>query len=65
MVANGQRITFERFLTSPNQWDLFVANADGTAVTNVTQTPTDDEHSPAFSPDGTSWSSGSPSTASR
>ena len=48
--ANGQRITFERFLTSPNQWDLYVANADGTAVTNVTQTPTDDEHSPGVLP---------------
>ena len=50
---NGQRIAFQRFLTNPNQDDIYVVNADGTGLAPVTQTPTQSEDHPSFSPAGT------------
>jgi hypothetical protein len=36
-----------------NNWEIFVAGADGLAATNLTQTPAVHEHYPQVSPDGT------------
>jgi TolB protein len=46
--ADGSRIVFER------EGDIYVMNADGTGVTNLTNTPPPiDDGSPTWSPDGT------------
>ncbi|HEX2051946.1 MAG TPA: hypothetical protein VHJ34_15115 [Actinomycetota bacterium] len=46
------KITFAR-RTSSDSHDVFVMNADGTDVVNVTNTPDVDETDPQWSPDGT------------
>jgi Tol biopolymer transport system component len=49
------RIVYESFRDTagrPN-WDIFIVNADGSGMTNLTNTPDVDEHYPHASPDGT------------
>src|SRR5262245_47157821 len=36
-----------------NNWEIFVANADGSNPVNLTKTPQEHEHYPQVSPDGT------------
>jgi Tol biopolymer transport system component len=36
-----------------NNWEIFVMNADGSDPVNLTQTPSEHEHYPQISPDGT------------
>jgi Tol biopolymer transport system component len=57
---DGQRIVFARrtAVSTPGsspvvEVDLYVMNADGSAITQLTSTPGIDESSPSFSPDGT------------
>ena len=45
------RILFERYVD--NNWELFVMNADGSGVSNLTHTPAIHEMYPQASPDGT------------
>jgi Tol biopolymer transport system component len=45
------RLAYESYTN--NNWEIFVVNADGTAPVNLTQTPTEHEHYPQVSPDGT------------
>jgi Tol biopolymer transport system component len=50
---DGTRIIFEGYsLAAGNEADIFVVNADGTNPTNITNTPTVHEYSPAWSRDG-------------
>jgi Tol biopolymer transport system component len=44
--ADGSRIAFER------EGDIYVMNADGTGATNLTNSPTIQDGSPTWSPDG-------------
>ena len=44
--ADGSRLVFE------SEGDIFVINADGTGRTNLTNSPTIDDGSPTWSPDG-------------
>ena len=44
--ADGSRIVFE------SEGDIFIMNADGTGRTNLTNSPTIDDGSPTWSPDG-------------
>jgi TolB protein len=48
---DGGKIVFSRFV--PSQTDLWIVNADGSNLHNVTNTGTSGESSPAWSPDGT------------
>jgi Tol biopolymer transport system component len=48
------RIVYESFRdTGRPNWDIFIVNADGSGMTNLTNTPDIDEHYPHASPDGT------------
>ncbi|HET7272315.1 MAG TPA: hypothetical protein VFI90_14685 [Rubrobacter sp.] len=47
--ADGTRIAFSR-----NGGDIWVMNADGSGLTDLTNTPSNSERDPAFSPDGNS-----------
>ncbi len=49
--ADGTRITFSRRLSS-GDGDIFVMNANGTGLKNLTNTPDNQEYDPAFSPNG-------------
>ncbi|MCA1602520.1 MAG: hypothetical protein LC776_13045 [Acidobacteria bacterium] len=49
---DGTRIAFEGYnLNANNEADIFVVNADGSNPTNITNTPTAEEYSPAWSRD--------------
>jgi len=48
----GKQIAFARRGPGPSNQDLFVMNADGTAITQLTNTPSVDERAPRWSPDG-------------
>jgi Tol biopolymer transport system component len=45
------RIAYECYVNG--NWEIFVMNADGSEPRNLTQTPTEHEHYPQISPDGT------------
>ena len=45
------KIAYETYVH--NNWEIFVMNADGSGAVNLTQTPTEHEHYPQVSPDGT------------
>ncbi|MFO1497406.1 MAG: hypothetical protein U1G07_03245 [Verrucomicrobiota bacterium] len=45
------KIAYECYVN--NNWEIFVMNADGSHPVNLTQTPTEHEHYPQVSPDGT------------
>lgn len=49
------RVVYESFRESGGRanWDIFIVNADGSGMTNLTNTPGVDEHYPHASPDGT------------
>ncbi|HSP56430.1 MAG TPA: hypothetical protein VLS25_12685 [Dehalococcoidia bacterium] len=49
---DGTRITFSRWYSDSSQSDIFVMNADGSALTNLTNTPANEDN-PKWSPDGT------------
>jgi Tol biopolymer transport system component len=61
--APGQAVFRERLTPLPfkiayetytnDNWEIFVMNADGSHVVNLTQTPKEHEHYPQVSPDGT------------
>ena len=56
LSAKGDKATFDLYGgmtadTSNNQWDIYVANADGTGIVQVTNDAYDDAM-PQFSPDG-------------
>ena len=51
-APDGRRIAFVRLAADRTSSDIFVTNADGTGVTNLTNTPSVDEWSPDWSPDG-------------
>src|SRR5215510_10183263 len=44
------KVAFETYTNS--NWEIFVMNADGSNPVNLTQTPTQQEHYPQVSPDG-------------
>ncbi len=44
------KIAYECYVD--NNWEIFVMNADGSAVVNLTKTPNANEHYPQISPDG-------------
>jgi len=48
----GKQIAFAQRNPGPSNQDLFVMNADGTAITQLTNTPSVDERAPRWSPDG-------------
>jgi len=50
LKASGFKIAFERYVN--DNWEIFAMNADGTGVTNLTNTPKAHEHYPQVSPDG-------------
>lgn len=45
------KIAYESYVN--DNWEIFVMNADGSGVVNLTQTPTEQEHYPQISPDAT------------
>jgi len=45
------KIAYETYVN--DNWEIFVMNADGSNPVNLTQTPTEHEHYPQVSPDGT------------
>ncbi len=45
------KIAFERYVN--DNWEIFVMNADGSGLVNLTNTPKEHEHYPQVSPDGT------------
>ncbi len=45
------KIAYESYID--NNWEIFSMNADGSNPINLTQTPTEHEHYPQVSPDGT------------
>lgn len=45
------KIAYETYVN--DNWEIFVMSADGSAPVNLTQTPTEHEHYPQVSPDGT------------
>ncbi len=49
------RIVYESLRNANGRanWEIFIVNADGSNVTNLTNTPDVDEHYPHASPDGT------------
>jgi Tol biopolymer transport system component len=49
-APGGQRIAFES--DRSGNWDIWVINVDGSGLTNLTQSPDDDERFPAWSPNG-------------
>lgn len=49
---DGSKIAFASCPRFPLAADIYVMNADGSGLTNITNTPLDDEHQPAWSPDG-------------
>jgi TolB protein len=49
---DGTRIAFSRFVEATGDFEIWVANADGTAPVNLTNSPKDDME-PSWSPDGT------------
>jgi Tol biopolymer transport system component len=51
-AANGS-IAFAALPTGATKRDLFTINANGTGLTNITNTPTLDEREPSWSPDST------------
>lgn len=44
------KIAYECYID--DNWEIFVMNADGSGVVNLTQTPNEQEHYPQVSPDG-------------
>ena len=44
------KIAYEAYVEG--NWEIFVANADGSEAVNLTATPKDHEHYPQISPDG-------------
>jgi Tol biopolymer transport system component len=48
---DGTKIAFSRATTASSSFDIFVANGDGSGVTNVTNNP-GTNYDPAWSPDG-------------
>src|SRR3982074_1134372 len=44
------KIAYECY--TDDNWEIFVRNADGSGVVNLTQTPNEQEHYPQVSPDG-------------
>ena len=51
LKATGYKIAYECYLDG--NWEIFVANADGSEAANITRTPHENEHYPQISPDGT------------
>jgi TolB protein len=51
-VATGRIAYSERF-AGPDSWEIFVVGVDGRGSRNLTRNPRCDEHSPEWSPDGT------------
>jgi dipeptidyl aminopeptidase/acylaminoacyl peptidase len=49
--ATPFKIAYESYIDG--NWEIFVANADGSEATNLTRTPKEHEHYPQASPDGT------------
>jgi Tol biopolymer transport system component len=50
LEATPFKIAYESYLS--NNWEILVADADGSHPVNLTQTPTEHEHYPQVSPDG-------------
>ncbi len=50
LKASGFKLAYECYVN--DNWELFVANADGSKPVNLTQTPRQHEHYPQLSPDG-------------
>jgi len=51
LKASPFKIAYECYVNA--NWEIFVMNADGSAPLNLTSTPTEHEHYPQVSPDGT------------
>lgn len=51
LTATHYKIAYECYVD--NNWEIFTANADGSDKVNLTNTPTQNEHYPQVSPDGT------------
>ncbi|MGA2499012.1 MAG: hypothetical protein ABSH20_14820, partial [Tepidisphaeraceae bacterium] len=51
LKATGFKIAYECYVDG--NWEIFVANADGSEAVNLTNTPDVNEHYPQISPDGT------------
>lgn len=51
LSAQPFKIAYETYVN--DNWEIFVMNADGSNPVNLTQTPTEHEHYPQVSPDGT------------
>lgn len=49
----GGRVAFSRSVQTPREFDIYVIDIAGGAVTNLTTTPLDSEYTPSWSPDGT------------
>lgn len=49
---DGTRIAFTAYAGDPYMHDVFVINADGTGLQNITGTPADDDDWASWSPDG-------------
>jgi hypothetical protein len=50
---NGKQLLFSSACQTPSYADIYRINAAGTGMTNLTNTPTTREETPAWSPDGT------------
>src|SRR5436190_17941396 len=51
LKTTGFKLAYESYVN--DNWEIFCMNADGSGVVNLTQTPTEQEHYPQVSPDGT------------
>src|SRR6266480_2559229 len=49
LKGSAFKIAFERYVN--DNWEVFVMNADGSDLVNLTNTPTEHEHYPQVSPD--------------
>jgi Tol biopolymer transport system component len=50
LQTSGYKIAYECYVDG--NWEIFVSSADGSAATNLTRTPNQNEHYPQVSPDG-------------
>jgi Tol biopolymer transport system component len=51
LKSTGYKIAYECYIDG--NWEIFSANADGSDAVNLTHSPTQNEHYPQVSPDGT------------